>query len=71
MPTLIERQGMLFCDFCGKRQDFVATLVAGKHSCICNECVDLCLEISDKARKGTLPTETILRTPGEATADGE
>jgi len=30
----------LFCDFCGKHQDFVGQIVVGKKAAICNECVD-------------------------------
>lgn len=33
------------CSFCGKTQEQVNRLIAGKDSCICNECVDLCMGI--------------------------
>jgi len=33
------------CSFCGKTQDQVNRLIAGRDSCICNECVDLCMGI--------------------------
>ena len=33
------------CSFCNKTQGQVRRLIAGKDSCICNECVDLCLGI--------------------------
>ena len=33
------------CSFCGKMQSQVGRLIAGKDSCICNECVGLCLGI--------------------------
>ena len=35
----------LYCNFCGKRQDYVETLVAGPAVFICDECVDQCAEI--------------------------
>lgn len=36
----------LACDFCRKTQDEVKKLIAGQnHAAICNECVDLCIEI--------------------------
>ena len=33
------------CSFCGKPQSDVKRLVAGPNVYICNECVELCLEI--------------------------
>jgi ATP-dependent Clp protease ATP-binding subunit ClpX len=36
------------CDFCGKSQDDVASLIVGPKSvCICNECVAQCVQIVD------------------------
>jgi ATP-dependent Clp protease ATP-binding subunit ClpX len=35
----------LKCSFCGKGQDQVEQLVAGPDVAICNECVDLCIEV--------------------------
>lgn len=34
------------CSFCGKPQERVTRLIAGPGVYICNECIDLCLEIS-------------------------
>jgi len=34
-----------YCSFCGKNQDQVNRIIAGRDSCICNECVDLCIGI--------------------------
>ena len=36
------------CSFCGKTQKQVAKLIAGPGVFICNECVDLCVEILDE-----------------------
>lgn len=37
------------CDFCFKTEDEVETLIAGPRSiAICNECVDLCVEVLTK-----------------------
>lgn len=33
------------CSFCGKRQDEVEKLIAGENAFICNECVDICLDL--------------------------
>lgn len=35
----------LQCSFCGKRDDAVKKLIAGPQVFICNECVNICLEI--------------------------
>ena len=33
------------CSFCGKTQDEVDRLIAGRNAYICNECVELCLNV--------------------------
>lgn len=33
------------CSFCAKRQDEVEKLIAGENAYICNECVDICLDL--------------------------
>lgn len=49
-PRLV---GALFCDFCGKKSDYVAELIAGpKGIHICNECVDLCVKVIADTRVG-------------------
>jgi ATP-dependent Clp protease ATP-binding subunit ClpX len=40
----------LTCSFCGKHQRQVNKLIAGPGVYICNECVDLCVEIIAKER---------------------
>jgi ATP-dependent Clp protease ATP-binding subunit ClpX len=40
----------LRCSFCGKHQRKVDKLIAGPGVYICNECVDLCVEIIAKER---------------------
>jgi ATP-dependent Clp protease ATP-binding subunit ClpX len=40
------------CDFCGKSKEDVEKLIVGEHAAICNECVDLCVDIlKDKKEK--------------------
>lgn len=39
------------CSFCAKSQDQVKKLIAGPEVYICDECVDLCNEIMDEAKK--------------------
>jgi ATP-dependent Clp protease ATP-binding subunit ClpX len=40
----------LTCSFCGKQQRKVNKLIAGPGVYICNECVDLCVEIIAQER---------------------
>ena len=41
----------LTCSFCGKNQDDVKKLIAGPSVYICDECVDLCIDIIDEEVK--------------------
>ncbi len=58
-----QRDGdMLRCSFCGKSQHEVRKLIAGPTVYICNECVEVCLDIiaedrvhESKAREQVLP----------------
>ncbi|KRR26379.1 hypothetical protein CQ14_02455 [Bradyrhizobium lablabi] len=38
---------LLYCSFCGKNQNEVTKLVAGPAVFICDECIDLCIDIVD------------------------
>ena len=38
-------QGQKHCSFCGKTQSEVGKLIAGEDAYICNECVDVCLDL--------------------------
>jgi ATP-dependent protease Clp ATPase subunit len=38
--------GPLYCSFCGKRDDEVLCLIAGPTVFICDECVELCVDIT-------------------------
>ncbi|MBL9029664.1 MAG: ATP-dependent Clp protease ATP-binding subunit ClpX [Caedimonas sp.] len=46
---------ILHCSFCGKSQHEVRKLIAGPSVFICDECVDLCIEIIREENKGALP----------------
>jgi ATP-dependent Clp protease ATP-binding subunit ClpX len=41
----------LYCSFCGKTQHNVQKLIAGPKVHICDECVDLCIEILGAERE--------------------
>ena len=54
----------LHCSFCGKSQHEVRKLIAGPNVFICDECVDLCLEIIREESKSPLPlTEKGIPSP--------
>ena len=55
------------CSFCGKRQDEVSRLIAGKGSFICNECIELCSSILDDEMKRNAPA----RQQGESLSVAE
>ncbi len=38
----------LYCSFCGKCSDEVRKLIAGPTVFICNECVEMCIDIIDE-----------------------
>src|SRR5213592_4712275 len=44
---------VLRCSFCNKSQRDVKKLVAGPKVYICDECVDICLDILSEERKGS------------------
>src|SRR5437870_6643900 len=41
-------QAVLYCSFCGKSQHEVTKLIAGPAVFICDECVDVCIDIIDE-----------------------
>jgi ATP-dependent Clp protease ATP-binding subunit ClpX len=48
------------CDFCGKSKEDVEKLIVGEHAAICNECVDLCVDIlKDKKEKVADPAKLL------------
>ena len=40
-----ETKNTLYCSFCGKSQHEVRKLIAGPTVFICEECVELCMDI--------------------------
>jgi len=47
------------CSFCGKSQSQIDKLIAGPGVYICNECVDLCIDILEEERGGEHPVEPL------------
>ena len=49
-----ETKDKLYCSFCGKSQHEVRKLIAGPTVFICDECVELCMDIIREEHKNTL-----------------
>ncbi len=45
MPNKIDENKVCRCSFCGKTEDKVKRLIEGPEAYICNECVELCVEL--------------------------
>ena len=50
-----DGKSTLFCSFCGKSQHEVRKLIAGPTVFICDECVELCMDIIREEHKSSLP----------------
>ncbi len=64
-----ETQNTLYCSFCGKSQHEVRKLIAGPTVFICDECVELCMDIIREDHKSSIakshdgvPTPRDIRT---------
>jgi ATP-dependent Clp protease ATP-binding subunit ClpX len=67
MPVRFEE--LLRCSFCGKSQNEVKKLIAGPNVYICNECIDICLEIiNDDENAETSTVRSALPKPQEIKA---
>ena len=49
-----DSKNVLYCSFCGKSQHEVRKLIAGPTVFICDECVELCMDIIREESKSTL-----------------
>ena len=49
-----DSKNPLYCSFCGKSQHEVRKLIAGPTVFICDECVELCLDIIGEENKSLL-----------------
>ena len=47
-------KNILYCSFCGKSQHEVRKLIAGPTVFICDECVELCMDIIKEENKSSL-----------------
>ena len=53
-----ETKSTRYCSFCGKSEHEVRKLIAGPTVFICDECVELCVDIIRTADKSTVATES-------------
>jgi ATP-dependent Clp protease ATP-binding subunit ClpX len=64
-----DTKNTLYCSFCGKSQHEVRKLIAGPNVFICNECVELCMDIIREEDKSQLVrTGDGVPTPSEIRA---
>ncbi len=64
-----DSKNTLYCSFCGKSQHEVRKLIAGPTVFICDECVELCMDIIREETKGSgLKTSDGVPTPREICA---
>lgn len=65
-----DNKNTLYCSFCGKSQHEVRKLIAGPNVFICNECVELCMDIIREEDKTQLATSDDggIPTPSEIRA---
>jgi ATP-dependent Clp protease ATP-binding subunit ClpX len=54
MSKTTESKNTLYCSFCGKSQHEVRKLIAGPTVFICDECVELCMDIIKEEGKSSL-----------------
>ena len=61
-----DSKNTLYCSFCGKSQHEVRKLIAGPTVFICDECVELCMDIIREEGKASLAkTQEGVPTPQE------
>lgn len=51
------------CDFCGKSKEDVEKLIVGENAAICNDCVDLCIDILDDEKSKLVKSDSKLLNP--------
>ena len=51
------------CDFCNKSKEDVEKLIVGDHAAICNDCVELCIDILKDEKVKTFPNTLKLLNP--------
>ena len=62
--------GTLRCSFCGKGQKEVKKLIAGPGVYICDECIDLCMDIIDEEKEKETSVKGTFKVPKPADIKG-
>ncbi len=65
MADALDLKTTLYCSFCGKSQHEVRKLIAGPTVYICNECIELCMDIVKEDHKNLVFNSEALPTPKE------
>lgn len=60
-----DSKNTLYCSFCGKSQHEVRKLIAGPTVFICDECVELCMDIIREENKSLVKSRDGIPTPKE------
>ena len=62
---LVQTNNDHTCDFCGKTKEEVEKLIVGEGAAICNDCVDLCVDIlkDDKVKKFPVDEQNRIYNP--------
>jgi ATP-dependent Clp protease ATP-binding subunit ClpX len=60
-----DSKSTLYCSFCGKSQHEVRKLIAGPTVFICDECVELCMDIIREESKSSREVPDGVPTPKE------
>ncbi len=60
-----DSKNTLYCSFCGKSQHEVRKLIAGPTVFVCDECVELCIDIIREENKSSLRKSGDVPTPKE------
>lgn len=62
----MSKDSQLRCSFCGKGQKEVKKLIAGPGVYICDECIDLCMDIIDEEKEKEVSVKGAFRVPNPA-----
>ena len=61
-----DNNNSLYCSFCGKSQHEVKKLIAGPTVFVCDECVELCMDIiKDESKNVIKKSNDKIATPSE------
>jgi len=53
----VSKSTKYVCDFCGKSKEEVEKLIVGENAAICNDCIDLCVDILKDEKVKDLPIQ--------------